>query len=904
MIGRSIAHYTVIQKLGQGGMGEVYKARDTHLDRFVALKVLPAEKIANPERKQRFVLEAKSASALNHPNIVHIYDIDSADGVDYIAMEYVQGSTLDRLIQRKCLHVREVLGYASQIAEALAKAHAAGIVHRDLKPSNIMVTDEGIVKVLDFGLAKLSESASDRGADETLTCNAAPHLTEKGIILGTIAYMSPEQAQGLEVDPRSDIFSFGVMLYEMLSGTQPFAGSSNIMTLASILQQEPRPLREIAADVPDEVEKVIFRCLRKDPRRRWQNMSDLKVVLQDLKDESASGSLLVSPATAGATTAPAPARPFRWWLVVGASALSALLLAGTFLLWRYLRKPGSVPELEITRLTFDSGATTNGTISADGNYIAYASDRSGRGDLDIYVQHVAGSQSRALTLNEAEDRSPSFSPDGSQLVFQSDRDAGGIYVTETNAQPGAERRIADGGTNPRFSPDGAMVLFIDASDHMVLVPPGGGPLQSFQPDFRVSRSAVAGPVAVWSPDGKHVLFDGGRPSDENRHWWVAPMDGGAPVAAGNDCSWPESGSGYVPYAWWDNRIIFSLGNSVNGINLCSFGISQSSLKLTCELWRLTSGPGVHTNAAVSRAGRVVFTHLRGVMSIWGYSLDPQSRTVTGEPTRLVTNEMGKMNPCLSADGSHLAYVAYVSTTNFEIRIRDLGAGREWTVATHGQGRPMLPRLNANGSVFSYRERIRGKWTGYLGTTRGAAPREVCTDCLIAALSGDGGRGIILTSDTLAVQDFKTGTRTVLLPSARDVEDVSLSADEKWLAILTRKGAARTAYAIPVGENAVPERQWIRVLEEPGLASPVWSSDGSIIYYFSDKDDKLCIYGQRVDPATKKPIGGPFSVRHEHRAAYTMTAPPAWRTLSLARDRLVAIVSEISGSIYSAQLPSE
>ncbi|HSB14933.1 MAG TPA: serine/threonine-protein kinase, partial [Bryobacteraceae bacterium] len=223
MTGRAISHYQILEKLGEGGMGVVYKARDTHLDRFVALKVLPPEKVADPERKRRFVQEAKAASALNHPNIITIHDIDQVDGIDFISMELVAGKTLDRLIPRHGMRLNEVLKCAVQIADAVAAAHGAGIVHRDLKPGNVMVTDKGQVKILDFGLAKLTDTAD--GSDElemrTLRDGDAPRTVE-GRIVGTVAYMSPEQAQGKKVDARSDIFSFGSLLYEMVTGHLPF----------------------------------------------------------------------------------------------------------------------------------------------------------------------------------------------------------------------------------------------------------------------------------------------------------------------------------------------------------------------------------------------------------------------------------------------------------------------------------------------------------------------------------------------------------------------------------------------------------------------------------------------------------------------------------------------------------
>ena len=276
-------------------MGLVYRAFDTHLDRPVAIKILRADATTNPERKRRFVQEAKAASALNHPNIIHIYDISSSGDTDFIAMEFVAGKTLHQLIGKNGLPLRDTLKYSIQIADALARAHSAGIVHRDLKPANIIVGEDGRVKLLDFGLAKLTETTVDAAVDseaDTATMIAREDVqTEEGVIVGTVAYMSPEQAEGKKVDARSDIFSLGSVLYEMVTGRRPFEGANKISTLSAILHEEPRPLAEVAPDLPAELDKIIWRCLRKDPERRAQHAGDIKLALEELREDSASGKL-------------------------------------------------------------------------------------------------------------------------------------------------------------------------------------------------------------------------------------------------------------------------------------------------------------------------------------------------------------------------------------------------------------------------------------------------------------------------------------------------------------------------------------------------------------------------------------------------------------------------------------
>ncbi len=282
MIDTSLKHYRIVAKVGEGGMGVVYRALDTHLDRTVAIKVLRPEAVGDAERKWRFVREAKAASALNHPHIVTIHDIDTADGVDFMVMEYLEGTPLDQLIPKTGLPLREALDYGAQIASALGAAHAAGIVHRDVKPANVMVAANGRVKVLDFGLAKLVERDAVEGAettDSTATAATAFERTRQGAILGTIAYMSPEQALGHGVDARSDVFSLGSVLYEMLAGRRPFQGDSHLLTLTAILRDPPPPLKTVRPDVPAAVEKIVARSLEKRPEDRFPSANEMEAEL-------------------------------------------------------------------------------------------------------------------------------------------------------------------------------------------------------------------------------------------------------------------------------------------------------------------------------------------------------------------------------------------------------------------------------------------------------------------------------------------------------------------------------------------------------------------------------------------------------------------------------------------------
>jgi serine/threonine-protein kinase len=304
MIGRTISHYQVTEKLGAGGMGEIYKAHDARLNRTVAIKVLANASAGDGDRRRRFIQEAQAASALNHPNIITIYDIASDAESEYMVMEFVTGKTLADLIPPGGVGVAKTLQYSVQMADALKAAHAAGIIHRDLKPSNVMVTDSGLVKILDFGLAKISMST--QLTDETQTMGAAP-MTVAGSILGTVAYMSPEQAQGKPVDPRSDIFSFGVVMYETLTGAKAFGGDSAISTLTAILRDDVRSVAELVQGVPQELVEIIGLALRKDPKDRWQSMQVVHTVLAAQKQKFDSGVFQASAIAAPSSLPPSSA---------------------------------------------------------------------------------------------------------------------------------------------------------------------------------------------------------------------------------------------------------------------------------------------------------------------------------------------------------------------------------------------------------------------------------------------------------------------------------------------------------------------------------------------------------------------------------------------------------------------
>ena len=433
MVGTRLSHYEILTTLGAGGMGVVYKARDTRLDRLAAIKILKGT-TADEDRRRRFSQEARAASALNHPSIITIYDIARDGDVDFIAMEYVEGKTLEELIARKAMSLTAALDYAVQAARALAKAHAAGIIHRDLKPSNIMVTADGLVKILDFGVAKLAglpevdDGADSAGVTRTVASMDAA-LTDEGRVVGTIAFMSPEQASGQKIDPRSDIFSFGSVLYEMVTGARAFAGDSSISTVAAVVNQEPKPPSEINARIPRDLERIIVRCLRKDPARRFQHLDDVAVELEEVRVET------------GTQTAGTPAAARRRQKPVGIAATTVAVLAGT--MWAIWPAPEApLPAQSISKLTSFPGDEAFPAFSPDGGQVAFAWNGERRDNSDIYIKRIDADTPLRLTTDPGDDIAPAWSPDGSRIAFV--RGAEGpasIYLTAP--VPGAERKLVE-----------------------------------------------------------------------------------------------------------------------------------------------------------------------------------------------------------------------------------------------------------------------------------------------------------------------------------------------------------------------------------------------------------------------------------------------------------------------------
>ncbi len=629
MKGRTLSHFRILEKLGEGGMGVVYRAEDERLHRLVALKVLPPDLVGNQERRLRFLREARAAAAVSHPNIATIYEVGDAEGDVFIAMELVEGKTLRHAMGGRPLPLKRILKIAVEIAEALARAHSLHVVHRDLKPENIAFDANGHVKILDFGLAKLLENhPGSRSADLSRLRTISGEMTQAGRILGTAAYMSPEQARGEPVDSRSDLFSFGIVLYEMMTGRLPFHGRTDADTLSAIIRDRAVPAVDVNPVTPAELQRIIDGCLEKDPDERTQHADQLAVDLRKLKRTTDTDALAVrTPDSAvapgprapmgAATRARDPRQAIRRRLELGGAAAIAVLgvvIGGYFALRRGVtiepadRSAAAHPAY--SPLTRDPGEERFPALSPDGRELAYASPAAG--NWDIYLLRVGGASAINLTRGtSADDTHPAFSPDGQRIAFRSDREGGGIFIMGATGE--SVRRLTDKGYHPDWSPDGTEIAYSTEG----IVDPSQRSLTSEIWVVEVSsgktrKLPITGDAVQphWSPHGLRIAYwanTGGQ-----RDVWTVLPSGSAAVRVTSD-----------PAVDW------------------------------CPIWSPT---GDALYFASDRGGS---------MNLWKVRIDEQTGNTHGDPEPLTVPTTWAETPTISSSGARLSFVSATGSGNIQ-----------------------------------------------------------------------------------------------------------------------------------------------------------------------------------------------------------------------------------------------
>jgi len=687
-----IGPYQLVSKLGAGGMGEVYLAQDTRLGRQVAVKILPREFSSDAERRGRFLREAKAASALNHPNIVTVHEFGSESEIDYLVMEYVSGKPLDRLIPHNGLKAREALHYGIQITDGVSYAHAARILHRDLKPANVIVMGNGTVKVVDFGLAKVIAPNVTQSLD-----------TRDGMILGTAAYMSPEQAEGKPVDIRSDIFSFGSMLYELVTGSRPFHRDSVAATIAAIVHDEPLAPSVAAHDVPAELAAVIRRCLQKDPNQRFATMAEVKAALENVRNDFDR-----SQATAPPLSKPQQNRKHRSPSVF--VLLIALIIAGG-LGWLYVRtrntkQPQQASRPTVVPLTTLTGYVYSPTFSPDGERVAFAWSGPEGGGEHIYVKLIGANEPQRLTKSAAEESRPAWSADGRWIAFLRNLPGERQGVFLVPAIGGPERKIAEvypvaavGLLNPGVSwhPSGKWLAIADRNSSLdapaiclLSIETGEKRRLTSPPPETVGD----GEFAI-SPDGNRIVFSRTYAGNVQELYVLELAADLMPKAPPKRLTWFNRYSGTPAWMPDGRSILFASGSSHN---LTLWRMDVPPLEGgSGKAEQVSFGQEGAIEPAVSPQGRIAYRQFMFDSDIWRLELrrGKNGAEAVGPPKRLISSTRLDHTPRYSPDGKHIAFASDRSGTD-EIWVSDNDGSNAVQLTSFGGPYTADPVWSADG----------------------------------------------------------------------------------------------------------------------------------------------------------------------------------------------------------------
>ena len=868
--GARVASYEILNPLGSGGMGEVYRARDTRLKRDVAVKVLPSAVSTDSRLIERLRHEAELLAAINHPGIAAIYAIEESEGFDALILELVDGETLAERMMRAPVPIREAIAIARQLVDAFDAAHERDIVHRDLKPANVKIRSDGTVKVLDFGIGKLLNAPSVVAAATTITVDA-PAATADGVVVGTPAYMSPEQIRGSAIDRRTDIWSFGCVLFELLSRRSAFARSTTADTIAAVLDRELE-WNDLPPSTPPSLARLVRRCLEKDRAQRLRDIADARSDLDQALLE---------------LEGPAPASPahgagrMRWVALI---AFTAVLGSAVWMASR-VRPRAADTGPAFRRIVADGSFVTEPELSRDGSLMVYASDRAGDSQLDLWLQRTGGGRPIRLTSNPADDREPTISPDGSLVAFRSFAGRSGIYVMP--ALGGDARLIADGGRDPTFSSDGGSVAYWAGSwlggprtlgTAVFVVPTTGGPPTRIAPNFAVARNPV------WSPDGKGLLFFGSRerPAKDlltNVDWWWASVDGSEPVATGAYAVLNASGLAgsaennsinpapdVLPDRWTADGVVFSARHG-DSVNLWRIQIDQTSGRVVAgSLERLTYGAGGDLDPSIDDAGRIAFRVAADTAVSLRLPLDANAGRTRGAIVRETAFAFADPNGRNSMDDAgRLLVYPRAQRNESEIWVKDLATAQERHLATTSLSQ-LNPILSHRGARVAYTVSERGVESGYVIPLAGGTARKVCEGCSLQGWLADDRRILTLNTTGIRVRliDVDTNVSVDVLddPAAGRVDP---SPDGRWLSF-SAAGRLWTAPFTP-GKRIV-DTDRIPVMIKPSFEGAAeracgWSPDSRLLYLLLERDGFRDLYAQAIDTARGTPVGEAFLVQHLH-----------------------------------------
>jgi eukaryotic-like serine/threonine-protein kinase len=885
-----VGRFRIVRPIGKGGMGEVYEAEDLQLG-TIALKTIRNGVASSSDAFELFRQEVQLARRVSGPQVCRIHELyllpasGGYEATAFLTMEYLDGITLyEKLYRDGPLRWKEALSITLEICEGLRLIHEKGIIHRDLKTSNIMLCKQAgafRVVLMDFGLARDFNADAKSGSSSPVQ---RPGNTLPQMIMGTPKYMAPEQFEAKPVSPATDIYALGIILYGLVTGLHPY-GADNTVAAAIRHAKHPIPASSLRPNIPREFDRVIEHCLEYEPEKRFQSAKEVIRALKPPESLSRRGQIAI------------------------AAVLILLVTAGGFL----LRRNAGRRVIELRQLTPETDLSGSPSLSRDGKVVAYSSDRAETGNTDIFTQRLPGGRAIRITTNVAQDDYPSVSPDGTSVVFRSERNSGGIYMSSVDG--GQEHLLVPYGRNPQFSPDGSSILFwvgdLDPSvpsGKLYLLHLSGGP------PVRIARSFRDARLPLWSNDGHLILFSAcGQPETPMpacSDWWVMSMDG--TILQNTHALAVLSDHQIVPTegtinAWYNGHLLLS-GRKGGQTSLWEVSLNPRTFKVTGNPQQLTSGEARDLDPTLAASGTLAYTQVVGALHLW--RIDHASQPEAAVQSKLTEDPSVDISPFISPNGRWLVF-SRGWDNHRDVWIKDTSSMTEAPILASGL-EMMSPIIDDTGKFLAFEARERNV-PSIFASVDGGLPKRLCIGCSLPTSWFDSNRAILYrdgSPSTINMIDPQTGKhRPVLKQDGASLSEPSWSDKTEYL-LFTRQNEGegnKQIFAVRFPKpTASVEGKWIPITEASESSDrPRWSGDGRTIYYLSTRDGFSCLWGQSFHPEAGETSGPPFAVMHYHnrRNSIDVVAPRSFN-LSVAGDSIYFNLGESSSSIWIGKLRSE